>query len=165
MPSTRLSLFLTFWVSLVVLLGGCTGVAPINSPIDHVRLDEGYRLSRLLKPVDARHHDPRTLVLLAFSGGGTRAAALSYGVLEELRCTQITVRGDTHPLIDEVDLITGVSGGSFTASRPPHAADTHKTQSAATTRKQPFTPAPQRQRMNSAISYRSPGAAGLGGAK
>ena len=53
--------------------------------------------------------------MLAFSGGGTRAAALSYGVLEELRRTQIRVRGDTHPLIDEVDLIAGVSGGSFTA--------------------------------------------------
>lgn len=114
MPSPRFSLLLVFWTA-VSLLGGCIGMAPINPSIDHVRLEEGYRLSRLLKPVGARRHDPQTLVLLAFSGGGTRAAALSYGVLEELHRTQITVRGETHPLIDEVDLMTGVSGGSFTA--------------------------------------------------
>jgi NTE family protein len=53
--------------------------------------------------------------VLAFSGGGTRAAALSYGVLEELRRTEIVVQGQRRRMIDEVDLITGVSGGSFTA--------------------------------------------------
>ena len=57
-------------------------------------------------------------MLLAFSGGGTRAAALSYGVLEELRRTPISNTGQpgaSHPLLDEVDLVAGVSGGSFTA--------------------------------------------------
>ena len=53
--------------------------------------------------------------MLAFSGGGTRAAAFSYGVLEELRRTEIVVDGQRRRLVDEVDLITGVSGGSFTA--------------------------------------------------
>src|SRR5262245_6419075 len=53
--------------------------------------------------------------MLAFSGGGTRAAALSYGVLEELRRTPIVVDGHRHSLLDEVDLVAGVSGGSFTA--------------------------------------------------
>ena len=53
--------------------------------------------------------------MLSFSGGGTRAAAFSYGVLEELRRTEITVDGQRRRLIDEVDIITGVSGGSFTA--------------------------------------------------
>ena len=61
------------------------------------------------------NNDPHTLFILAFSGGGTRAAALSYGVLEELRRTEITVDGQRRRLIDEVDIITGVSGGSFTA--------------------------------------------------
>jgi NTE family protein len=47
-------------------------------------------------------------------GGGTRAAAFSFGVLEELRRT--TVAGPPpHRMLDEVDTITGVSGGSFTA--------------------------------------------------
>jgi NTE family protein len=35
--------------------------------------------------------------------------------LEELRRTEVVVDGQTRRLIDEVDVITGVSGGSFTA--------------------------------------------------
>ncbi len=57
-----------------------------------------------------------SLVILAFSGGGTRAAAFSYGVLEFLRRTEaIGPKGNKVRLIDAVDVITGVSGGSFTA--------------------------------------------------
>jgi NTE family protein len=55
------------------------------------------------------------LVILAFSGGGMRAAAFSFGVLEALRRIEIISAGRTVRLLDEVDLITGVSGGSFTA--------------------------------------------------
>lgn len=56
------------------------------------------------------------LIILAFSGGGTRAAAFSYGVLEALRDIEvITGSGGKTRLLDEVDVITGVSGGSFTA--------------------------------------------------
>lgn len=53
---------------------------------------------------------------LAFSGGGTRAAALSYGVLKELRDTIVPIDGRSVRLLDEVDTITSVSGGSFTAA-------------------------------------------------
>ena len=63
----------------------------------------------------ARTTTRSTLFVLSFSGGGTRAAAFSYGVLEELRSTEIVVDGKRRRLIDEVDIITGVSGGSFTA--------------------------------------------------
>jgi NTE family protein len=59
-------------------------------------------------------NDPHTLFVLAFSGGGTRAAALSYGAPEELRRTEIVVDGQRRRLIDEVDIITGVVGGGFT---------------------------------------------------
>ncbi|UCG12866.1 MAG: patatin-like phospholipase family protein, partial [Deltaproteobacteria bacterium] len=51
------------------------------------------------------------LVYLTFSGGGTRAAALSYGVLEELRDTEITISSRKRRLLDEVDAISSVSGG------------------------------------------------------
>jgi NTE family protein len=98
-----------------LLLAACTTMAPVNPPIDRADPDSGYRTTRLLKQSGQRRNDPHTLVLLAFSGGGTRAAALSYGVLEELRRMQITTNGVAHPAIEEVDLITGVSGGSFTA--------------------------------------------------
>src|SRR5712671_6314702 len=53
---------------------------------------------------------------LPISGGGTRAAALSYGVLEELARTQIVWEGQRRRLLDEVDYISAVSGGSFTAA-------------------------------------------------
>ena len=56
------------------------------------------------------------LFFLSFSGGGTRAAALSYGVLEELRDTEFTLNGKTRSLLDEVDTISSVSGGSFTSA-------------------------------------------------
>jgi NTE family protein len=49
------------------------------------------------------------------SRGATRAVAFSYGVLETLRRTEVVGPGGTVRLIDEVDVITGVSGGSFTA--------------------------------------------------
>ena len=56
------------------------------------------------------------LVILAFSGGGTRAAAFSYGVLEYLRRTEVVAANGTKVrLLDSIDVITGVSGGSFTA--------------------------------------------------
>lgn len=56
------------------------------------------------------------LLFVAFSGGGTRAAAFSYGVLEELRDTRIHRDGKDIRLLDEIDAISSVSGGSFTAA-------------------------------------------------
>ena len=53
---------------------------------------------------------------LTFSGGGTRAAALAYGVMQELRDTNVMVNGQSARLLDEVDIISSVSGGSFTAA-------------------------------------------------
>ena len=96
-------------------LAGCAAVPVVNPAITHVDPDKGYRVERLVQRSVSSQNDPGALVLLAFSGGGTRAAALSYGVLEELRRTPVTVRGNTHPALDEVDMIAGVSGGSFTA--------------------------------------------------
>src|SRR5947208_1507784 len=53
---------------------------------------------------------------MAFSGGGLRAAALSYGVLEEMARTEITWEGQRKRLVDEVDYVSAVYGGSFTAA-------------------------------------------------
>ncbi|QWD86076.1 patatin-like phospholipase family protein [Polynucleobacter asymbioticus] len=57
-----------------------------------------------------------TVVVLTFSGGGTRAAAFSYGVLEGLRDSKIGKGAFNRTLLDEVDLVSGVSGGSILAS-------------------------------------------------
>jgi len=56
------------------------------------------------------------LLVLAFSGGGKRAAALALGVLETLAQTQIDGPRGSYRLLDEVDVISAVSGGSFTAA-------------------------------------------------
>ena len=96
----------------IVALAGCAS-RPINERITQFDPTSGYR-PQLLIP-KRQNNDPHTLFILAFSGGGTRAAAFSYGVLEELRRTEIVIEGQRRRLIDEVDLITGVSGGSFTA--------------------------------------------------
>ena len=96
-----------FAAVLVALLSGCAS-RPANEAIHET---EPYTPA-----VDhnAGRGDPSLLLVLAFSGGGTRAAAFSFGVLEELRRT--TVSGPPpHRMLDEVDAINGVSGGSFTA--------------------------------------------------
>ncbi len=97
----------------IVLLGGCaTATRPVNPPIAQADPSTGYRFETR----QARHGPKENLVVLAFSGGGTRAAAFSYGVLEFLRRTEVTgPNGNTFRLLDAVDVITGVSGGSFTA--------------------------------------------------
>jgi len=71
----------------------------------------GYRFTNLAGGRD----DNRLFVCLTFSGGGTRAAALAYGAMIALRQTKIKwPREET--LLDEVDCISSVSGGSFTAA-------------------------------------------------
>ena len=97
---------------MVLALVSCAS-RPINEPITQVDPRSGYRPYLLIPK--RQNNDQHTLFVLSFSGGGTRAAAFSYGVLEELRRTEIIVDGQHRRLIDEVDLITGVSGGSFTA--------------------------------------------------
>ena len=99
-------------VLVALTLAGCAS-RPVNERLTQVDPKAGYRPYLLLpKRTD---NDAGTLFVLAFSGGGTRAAALSYGVLDELRRTDIVVDGKRRRLVDEVDVITGVSGGSFTA--------------------------------------------------
>jgi len=98
-------------LAVLVFLGGCA-TRPINPPISHVDPNTGYRFEAR----QARMNDKDDLIILAFSGGGTRAAAFSYGVLEFLRHTEVVdSKGRKISLLDEVDVITGVSGGSFTA--------------------------------------------------
>jgi len=92
-------------------LGGCA-TRPVNPPITKVDPDAGYTFQTREK----HFRSPDNLVILAFSGGGTRAAAFSYGVLEYLRRTEVVApNGAKVRLLDAVDVITGVSGGSFTA--------------------------------------------------
>ena len=90
--------------SLFVLLAACASRGVIvNTPL---QADSDHSYS-LLNEGENDRDTGDTALMLAFSGGGTRAAALSYGVLLELRDSG---------LLDEVDFISSVSGGSFTAA-------------------------------------------------
>ena len=98
----------------IVLIGitACTAHYPVNKPISSVKKLEDYSLGQ--KTDTTRSSE--LLLLLAFSGGGTRAAAFSYGVLETLADTNVLINGKLRCLIDEIDAISSVSGGSFTAT-------------------------------------------------
>jgi len=97
--------------AVAALVGCATATRPMNAQLEHSDPRSGYRYET--RPESG--NDASTMFILAFSGGGTRAAAFSYGVLEELRRTDITIDGRKTQLLVEVDAITGVSGGSFTA--------------------------------------------------
>jgi len=56
-----------------------------------------------------------TVIGLSFSGGGTRAAAFSYGTIEELAAHRTRSGGPGKSLVDDVVFVSGVSGGSISA--------------------------------------------------
>lgn len=100
-------------LAALLVLAGCA-TRPVNPPLAHADGNAGYRFET--RQAKARDKDKENLVVLAFSGGGTRAAAFSYGVLEFMRRTEVArADGTKVRLLDEIDVITGVSGGSFTA--------------------------------------------------
>ncbi len=101
----------TLGFAALAMLAGCA-TRPVNPPIAKADPATGYRFEAR----QANAKDKSNMVILAFSGGGTRAAAFSYGVLEFLKKVEIVgPKGNKVRLLDEVDIITGVSGGSFTA--------------------------------------------------
>jgi NTE family protein len=94
-----------------LLVGGCAHY-PVNARLKAVNPITGYRFEN----VATQTNSDDTSLVLAFSGGGTRAAALSYGVLEELAKTEVGQPSDEHRLLDDVKMVSAVSGGSITAA-------------------------------------------------
>ena len=99
---------------LVALLGGCASklLTQQNPKLTRIDPHSGYRYDLL-----STHDNSDSLfIMLSFSGGGTRAASLAFGVLEALREHEITWMGQKKRVLDEIDVISSVSGGSFTAA-------------------------------------------------
>jgi NTE family protein len=99
-----------FNLAIVALLAGC---AFENKSLTQFDRSAGYRLPNTR--TSATNTD-EVFVVLAFSGGGTRAAAFSYGVMKQLALIPISYGGTKRRLLDEVDIISSVSGGSFTSA-------------------------------------------------
>jgi NTE family protein len=96
--------------SCAVMLG-CTSVynTPVNVPLG----GQGVTDNLTLNFADPASMDD-LLIGLSFSGGGTRAAAFSFGVLQEM--DDIRMPHSADKMVDRIDYISGVSGGSVTAA-------------------------------------------------
>jgi NTE family protein len=97
---------------MVLLCAACAHHGAVDKPLKHwtPALDE--RVNQQLKG----GRSANLAVLVAFSGGGTRASTFAYGVLKELEATRITTEKGSRSVLQEVDMISSVSGGSFTAA-------------------------------------------------
>jgi NTE family protein len=104
---------LFFTCSGLLLLSGCASYGEVdNKPLSESTSTPSYSIKNRY----GKGGSDDILLSLSFSGGGTRAAALAYGVLEELRDTTVVIDGQKKRLLDEIDTISSVSGGSFTSA-------------------------------------------------
>ena len=91
------------------LAGGCAGTHFENAAMQAGEANP-----------DRRSIDPATpdrpVILMTFSGGGSRAAALAESVLREMSQTSYAGVDGPHALTEDVKLISSVSGGSVTAA-------------------------------------------------
>jgi NTE family protein len=94
---------------------------PLNDKLE--RYESPYAASRAA--INSTSPSDQLLLVVSFSGGGTRAATLGYGVLEALARVEVPGPPSVGPqagdrpvrhLVDEVDVVTGVSGGSVIAA-------------------------------------------------
>ncbi len=106
---------------LALLICGCVPTTIDTVPLQQASLAPpqsesisatGYRLEAL--PLGDKA--PDLLVLVAMSGGGKRSAAYSYGALKGMREVAVSGVHGPHSLLSDLDAISGVSGGSFTAA-------------------------------------------------
>jgi len=96
--------------TVFVLCCGCASY-PVNPPLQQTEDNSGYRMiNRTL----GEQNSDEVFVILGLSGGGTRAAALGYGVIEYL--DHIRFGADNRSLLDEVDIISSSSASSIPAA-------------------------------------------------
>lgn len=113
MKCVTLLLNRTLLASSMALLTACHSIlyqpAKTLSQIDP---EKGYRLEKTMQQALEKEN----LVIVTFSGGGSRAVSLGYGVLEQFQQATVrpTERGDT--LLQNIDVVYGVSGGSVLAA-------------------------------------------------
>jgi NTE family protein len=109
---TRVLIRVIHLIFIFIGLAACTAHYPVNTPLTSAATVEAYSVRKETQ----LNRSNELLLVLTFSGGGTRAAAFSYGILKALADTKVVIDGEQRRLIDEVDAISSVSGGSFTAA-------------------------------------------------
>jgi NTE family protein len=97
------------WIAACFALAGCAATRFENYPLAAEQTNQERRA------IDVSHSD-RPLILVAISGGGSRAAALGWVVLRELSKFQYVVDGQTRSLTDDIGVVSSVSGGSVIAA-------------------------------------------------
>jgi NTE family protein len=98
---------------VVIMASGCASYGVIQNARQE---SPPEKASYSLLDIYGKRPENDLSLFLTFSGGGTRAAAMAYGVLQELRDTQVQIGGKPTRLLDEISVISSVSGGSFTAA-------------------------------------------------
>ena len=104
-------------MALAALLAATACASSPERTTELARIDQraGYRYQTI--DANAPKSIDKAAVILTFSGGGTRAAALADGVLRALAETEVPVGGgDRVPLASQIDVISSVSGGSVTSA-------------------------------------------------
>src|SRR5271168_3224124 len=94
-------------VACSALVVACTQLVH-NDPINQPLIPGATPSAELGAGVETYYDD--TVIALSFSGGGTRAAAFSYGVLTAF--DETPTPGRAASLLNRIDFVTGVSGGS-----------------------------------------------------
>src|SRR5215471_18235253 len=97
----------------VFVVAACSSLSvPMNEPLRSAAGNTEYRLLDVNRLGGAES----ALVLVALSGGGKRSAAFAHGVLRGMRDIRVQPEERESTLLDEVDLLAGVSGGAFPAA-------------------------------------------------
>lgn len=113
MKHLHFSFKFTLLAGSLALLTACHSIIyhPTKT-IEQIEPEKGYRLENAMQQALQKEN----LVIVAFSGGGSRAASLGYGVLEQFQHTSVrpTEKGDT--LLQNIDVVYGVPGGSVLAA-------------------------------------------------
>ena len=104
-------------VMTLLLLGttACSTTRPwINAPVAGgiVALDP----DNIATLSESSANDLSVIAAVTLSGGGARAAAFGYGVLQALHQTPLLLNGRQTTLLNQVGVISGVSGGSIVAA-------------------------------------------------
>jgi NTE family protein len=106
----KICLFAVIVVSCILILSSCC------RPQYNVK-----GMNTIPLPDQKSGQDDKTLVFVSLSGGGTRAAAMSWKALEEFRKIPYWYMDDNEQMVEstlagEIDYISGISGGSFAAA-------------------------------------------------